>query len=511
MWKKIVQNYSDGLPDFNNYLIKGFRQDKVRQIPEYLDKLFHQSIEILKGIVPNEQAEYRGYVELSPKERIEYLRERSSQGKRFDIRPTKSKMVQYTFRFNDEDHHMVIEVPYIYNEAVLLEGIEYYPIFAIIEKGGMTRFQNEIVLQVMRARLKFWRNDRGVVRTTDGDIFKEVNVTCKLHQSNKGKRKRPPILVYHLCKFGFEETMKYYGVHGRIALVYSETVPQKIGKKYVGVGPSIFLEIDEDIVKNSSEQYCRRIVVSLMNIYQFNTSFKFQDLLEIGYYRVTLGKWTYPSVKPETLLYNNATTHLSMNESMLDPAAQHQHRSIGIDSKNLDHLLLLIFQNIDKWLTNYVPNDLYEKKIGTLDQMMAGLVRNFNNRLFKSIVNSKTKLKRENIVGLMKSVSRSKWLNSSSMFRSKPTFYNPNWLLTVGGKQFRSIDNTELSDGGNYGRSLPIELLRAHPSQISVVSILSYPSSNLVVSGTINPFLKIDSDGNIIKPENFSKLEKVFD
>ena len=512
MWKNLISAYVEELPKFNDYLLMDFRQEKIAAIPEYISQLFDLSIQMVKGsIEPGKPClEYVGYSELTPKERLEHIKRKNTNGKKFDIRTSRLKLVKYDFSFMGEIFSMVIDIPYIHNHALVYEGSDYYPIFAIIEKGGMSRFANEVVLQVMRARLKFWRAERCLVRTTVGDQFKEINVTCKLHQAGGRGRKKPPLLIYHLAKFGFKGTMQYHGINDRIQIIESDVDPVEKGFKFIFMAPKLYLKVDEVIINETKEQNARRILVSLCEIYKFHNEFDYRSAHDCAYYIVVLGKWTYPSVKKETLLYTNAITHLKMNESMLDPAAQNQYRSVGIDAKDLDELLLIIFNNIDKLLRDYRPNDLYNKKIGALDQMMVGLVRTFNNKALKCLVNSKTKLTRDNIISLMNS-TKNRMLTSSTMFRSNPTFYNPNFLLTIGGKRFRSVDNTEIVDGVAGSGSLPIELLKAHPSQMYVESIMAYPSSNPVVSGTINPFCIIDTDGNVIPPVWKDEIEHVFD
>ena len=52
----------------NNFLIYDYRKIKIDKIPEYIDKGFHQVVQFF-----NDQAEYLGYRELTPDERIVYI------------------------------------------------------------------------------------------------------------------------------------------------------------------------------------------------------------------------------------------------------------------------------------------------------------------------------------------------------------------------------------------------------------------------------------------------------
>lgn len=508
MWNDLLGDYSSKLPEFNHYLLRKFREEKINGIANYLDSLFRQSIVILDNHLDEgkPRLEYVGYTELTPEERIEYMKNKAF-GKKFEIQESKFKIIRFEFRFLDEIYPMYVNVPFMDNYAIMISGIEYYPLFAIVEKGGMYRLKNEVILQVMRAKLKFKRDEKITICTVEGQTHKVVNITTKLHQKSGGKRKRPPILLYHLVKFGFNDTMKMYGVQDHVLL--SETCEKNSDWQHVKIRDGVYIKVRSSEL--ASNQTVRRVVASLIFIYNFWKKIdSIKNLYSPTYYKVALGKLTYPSVTNVQLLYNNATNHINMNESMLDPTAQHQHRSIGIDCKDLDELLLHAFFNIDKWLTDYHPTNLFNKKLATLEQMMASLVRVFNNKLFRGLVNNKVGLTSDTVKSLMHAASHSRWITGSKMFSGKPMTYNDNYLLTIGAKRFRSTENTEISSDKGGQNTLPSALLKAHPSGLVVESALCFPSSSPVVTGTINPFLEIDNDGNIIEPIWSDEIKDLF-
>jgi hypothetical protein len=96
------------------------------------------------------------------------------------------------------------------------------------------------------------------------------------------------------------------------------------------------------------------------------------------------------------------------------------------------------------------------------------------------------------------------------MFRAKPTVYNDNFMLSVGAKRIRSMNDVELADGGGGGTSLSPHLLQAHSSQLVVESPLGFPSSSPVVTGSINGFLEIEDDGSIIRPSWADEIDDAF-
>lgn len=100
---------------------------------------------------------------------------------------------------------------------------------------------------------------------------------------------------------------------------------------------------------------------------------------------------------------------------------------------------------------------------------------------------------------------------ANSVFRANPTICNDNSLLTVLTKRFRSLENTE-TKSTTGGRNMPVALLKAHPSQLVVESILALPPSAPVVSGEINPMIQVDMEtGFFIIPSWYKEISHVFD
>jgi hypothetical protein len=509
MWNELIGKASDNLPRFNHYLLAEFKRDTIREIPKFLDGLFVQSIVTLENhlgvALTKDSLKYIGYKELTPDEKQEWLRKDKGAGKRrFDVEPSHLKTYRYDFSFRGELYPMYIEVPVLINHAIALSGVNYYPLFAIVEKGGLSRKKNEVVLQVLRANLKFFREDPTSFRASNNRAYRAALLTCRIHQKS---RKHIPIALYHLAKFGFAKTMAMYGMTDKLFL--SDNCLEEAGYVYVGVCPNVYIKIKEESL---SEVTVLRMILSLLACYKVYPKFDLPSLYQSAYYAVVLGKWTDTSnVQRRELLHKNAVYHLQMNDSILDPAAIQQYQKIGIRADNIDSLLLEAFYNLDMWLssTRYQGNDLYDKKIGALDQMMAVLVRTFNTKMFKKLINDKAGLTKDSVKSVMYAPRRHQWITGSSMFSSMPTVYNDNFLLTIGARRYRSKDNVEQADGHRTG--LSIQELKAHPSQAIVESILYYPNSNPVVTGSINPYLEIDSAGNIIRPDIADEIEHCFD
>jgi hypothetical protein len=169
--------------------------------------------------------------------------------------------------------------------------------------------------------------------------------------------------------------------------------------------------------------------------------------------------------------------------------------------------------DVDRSLMSYDCTDLYNKKVGSLEQIMASFVRHFFRKLFGLINNDKEGLTHASLETFMKQVSTTPSWFKTPMTRASPTFYNGNLLLQILAKKRRSLDNTEsgeFASDGQGNRVLPRAALISHPSHPWVESILDITSSAPVIGGSMNPYCPIDRDGNIQKPADAANYDAIY-
>lgn len=510
IWKRLLANASDLLPDFNDFLLLEFRNNKINQIRNYLDALFRESVKLF----PDGRLKYNGWQELTPDERLEYIRTNKILNKRIEVQKSSFELLRFNFEFEGIIHPVFLHVPYLEHGAVWLSDTRYFPLFPIVERGGLHRTAHDIIIKVMRAPITFKRNETFSFTTSKAKTFRETVLTVKIHQRKRGRggkrTDRTPILLYHLTKHPFDQVMKMYGFdNGEISIV--PTFDENDDKfSYIMIKEGIYLKVLDTAFGNINK---RRVIASYLMILAEHTKFELRELVatHLNYYWCALGKFTSPAITNAMLMYDAAKKHLETTDPLLDPPAQYQLSQIGINVKDIYDLLLVVFFNIDNWLVGYNPTNLYEKKIGALDQIMAPLVTLINNRLFQIVNNKGEGLTQETVKKFVNSASQHEsWLTGNSAFRANPSICNDNWMIAIGTNRFRSLENAE-TKGGTGGRNMPVALLKAHPSQLVVESLLCLPPSNPIVSGNINAFLQIDEDGNILVPEWASELDRVFD
>lgn len=506
------------MKQFNDDLIYGFRKRKIASIPEYLDSSFKQMVAFF-----NNQLKYVGYRPLTPEERLDYVFEGTIRKGYVSIRKTETSTYRFEFSCNGDPYYIHVEVPYLRNECVMFNDTEYYPLFPIVEKGGVNVTDNHtVIIKVMRIPITFGRrpNDKVQLSAVSGRQYWDLLVTVKIYQGAVGKAgERIPLILYNLCRLGFNKTMDLYGVPKGSIDVVQEIPAKEDDFEYFVLPNGLFLKTSRD--KLSDSMFFRRVVISLFVTFITNTVFTPADVIgdEVEYYCSTLGKMigSKNSKTPtNALTLRNAITHLDMTDLMLDSVAIKKLSSVNINVTDIYDLLKYMFFNIDGMIVSYDPINLYDKMIGSLDQLMAGVIRDIVKQQYR-VINSKrgANMTPDVVKTFCKKASRrASWISVASVFRPKPTTYNDNFLMSVGGKRFMSLDSIESqgrSGGKRKGTKTPPHLLRAHPSQLVVTSILDIPSSNPIATGSISPYLQVDEEGNILKPDYANEIEHGFD
>lgn len=511
VWSKILTDSSKLLPDFNTYLLDEFRSGKMKEIVNYLCVLFSESIKLFDG-----KLRFVGCNELTPDEYVEYIKNNSILRKKVEIQRSTFSLYKFNFEFEKQIFSIYIHVPYLDHGAVILSDTKYYPLFSEVDKGGLHRTNTDIIITVMRAKLPFRRDEQFGFITDKGKSYREYIVTAKIHQrkvSRTKKNDRPPLILYNLVKMPFYRCTEYYNFKPGEIQIVADYIPSE-EYSYIKVTEGIYLKVKEEALL---DKYKRRFIASyLMCMAKYPDIKSIKDLVSEHsvHYKVILGKYTYPSNTNMMLLHDNAEKHLETTDVLLDPPSRHQLKCIGIEANDIYELLHVIFYNIDNWMVGYDPTDLYEKKLGSLEQIMAPLITNINTKQFGVINNKKSEGLTTDVIKKFcaKASQHASWFAKTSMFRANPAMANDNTLLSILGKRFRSLENIELrTTAAKKKKNVPVVLLKAHASHLVVESILALPTSSPIKTGEINPYLQIDKEGNIIKPDWATKIDHVFD
>lgn len=521
-WDRVIDEAAKQMPEFNLDLIYNWRKQGIEKIPTYQDKMFQQVTEFFNG-----QMQYVGYRALTPEERIDYIINNQISKGSWSIRDTATITMRYEFLFQGKPYYIYIDDPYMLNERLVYNDTEYYPFFPIVERAGVNRTENgNIIVKVMRVPITFGRKavDRYKIISVSGKTYPELLITVKIYQGkNSGKKSEHiPLVLYPLCKYGYTTTMKQYGFDpNSIQISDKFNTSDKVYEYFIMPDGKRYLKVNRDMLTNT---YKLRMVLSLYRIFQEIPEFTDQDVFSdfTGYYLTVLGKFTCSKDTSMTkLLLPNAQKHMAMTDPMLDLVARDQLKQIGCECENIYDLLRWMYFNIDDQLVAYDPTNLFDKKIESLDTLACRVARNIAYAQYAIINSKKAILDRKTVEQFCKRASqRASWLaadendRSCKIFGTNPQLCNDSYLLSIGLKRcimLESVASSSSHKGRKASKSkTPLHLLKAHSSHMVVTSILDIPTSSPIVTGSLNPYAKIDADGNIIEPEYSKEIADVY-
>ena len=509
--REIVKMCSDQAPPFNDYLLLDFRRQKIAQAKDFLDTVFRHNFQLFEG-----KLQYIGYTVCDPDEQIEYIKNAKILRRCFDINVTTSELVRYMFTFQGETYSIYIRVAFMQNEYVLVAGTKNYPLLPIIERGGIHRISGQTLrIKVLRTPMNFNRNETKMVVTVEGKVYKDIIVTGKIHQKKTTSKKLGgmPIILYNLAVQPLYDVTASYGFEpGEFQLVSEMTDLEAF--EYIQIREGVYLRFKRGLMENRDK---RRFIISYItciNAYPIFDDIRILYSANCWYYRTIMGKYIDPTSDNMQRLYDNAVKHLETTNTVVDPISRMQLTAANVPVNDIYDLIRQIFFRIDDLIIDYDPRDLYNKKIGTLNQLLAPLVEKINLAQFRVINNKNESLSPQSVASFAaRSSQYSNYLIHSEIFRSNPTFQNDNYLLSIGTKCFRTTEEVETRRPARSGHksSIPRPSLVAHPSRLVVTSLTSISSSSPLVSGDINPYLQIDDNGDILKPAWADEIAHVFD
>jgi hypothetical protein len=519
MWDNIFSEVKKNLPEFNRFLLKDYRKTEINRCADYISIVYKEAVKLFDN--PNEKLEYIGYRTLSPQERVEYQLNSKWQNSQIDIRISELELYEYKFLFQQKEYMIYLYLPYSSNDAIVISGISYYMLLAIVERV-IYHIENGINIKVMRSPLHFWRLSSPTYSTTNGLIFMDPLIIVKAHSKSVKKSKsgaKTSVILYLLTQYGLNGTLEKFGFSSN-SLIFTENdiytdrmngieVPEYLHNFVsIKIKDNIYINIKEEYLEN---KYYRRIVTSIINAFKSIKKCSLDQInMDIYFWKFLLGKCIYGNaISKDALLINHVNNHLKSLSTYLDPITIMQLDKLDIHCKNIYELFAEVFLKLDDWLVNKTVTNLYEKKISVLELLLAELVK----RIFKHFYDIEQKhqaLTKDNIGKLLK--INSKIINNiyaCDVLHSSPSQYNDNALISILGRKIRQPANQNSRKKQIQENILNSPDHRFDATFGGIESLFTIPSSNPGIGGSINPFAIIDEEGCLIEPDWIKPLKEL--
>ncbi|MCP4394482.1 MAG: hypothetical protein GY804_09495 [Alphaproteobacteria bacterium] len=495
-WEEVFDTIDKRVPQFDTYLIDKYRKECVEQTIGQMEYLFNECLRISGGV------EYLGHYILSPEEQVH--RDSTARTKwKFEISETEWRTVRFDFRYKQQVVPVFLNTPHLRKGlCFVFDGQSYYITFALVEKG-INIIPNGAVIKVLSSLITINRTRTTLLRDEHKKYTGVVNlVKGKIHHKTSEKPdKQPPLFLYHLIDQGFYGAFKKFGFKQDQFGLVSDAPADDNEFLYFRLKKDIFLKVHNDFKYDTMQ---KRAVASYLEIINRGKKrFTISHLLhpEPTFYMTNLGRYIFNQGN-DALLCSNIADHTKSLKNYIDPKAKQQLSKTDINVENIYELLYVVEENLAKWLVEYKPTNMYNKRLGAIDEMMSAFIQELFTYIYK-IGNKKS-----NDIGgeVIRQLSRTpassmKFHIRSNKIPEMAQCFNNNYLFTIGARCFRSHDNIENRKSSNRKAAAKIpEHLVVHDPSIPVVETLCVmPTSQPATTGNINVFLPMDS-GDIKEP-----------
>lgn len=496
-WNDAIEELNTRLPQFNDYILKDYRKEQVGIFPEFISTAFKEATRLF----PNE-LEYINYQILSPEARIEYLKNAPLNKGKYNVQQSELMLVQYNFKHEGQFISVHLYLPYLFDNALIINNTHYYIQLAIIEKM-IFRVVDGVIIKVMRSPLQFWRceqmvytSTRGADGISKGQQFCDAVITIRAHFRRKQtkKTKKTPLVLYFMCKFSLPEVMNMLSIPENTIFWTDHEDDDYDEWTYFEARPGSGVYLKVHTATIMPEQQYRRFVVSLLYILtMYKGPIVYEDLKTTQFYRTILGYNLYPTADGDLLAVAHATNHLDSLSTYLDPYTQKRLQDMSISCRDIFDLFANVFISIDSWLNDYSVNDLFAKRIGGADLILIEIVKMIFNRFYDT---QRKKVRKHDHIKTMLRISSmaiAKIYEIQSL-RANCSLYNDNDLISLYIKKIRQSSTQEKSSKKSSS-SISDKEHQFHPSFVVIESPLAISASNPGISGDINPFAQIDRSG----------------
>lgn len=520
MLNEILGNIKAQLPKFNNDVIVELRKKEIGNLAEFIANRYKECASIAD---PN--LKFVGYKVMSPLDKLIYeLTSNSKRKNHIDIREDEAVIVEYIFSYFDQEFKVPLYIPYIYEDScMIVKNTRYECLLNMSEKlFSVKSGLSGVTIKMIRLPMSFWKNIPFAYNDeVENKQFVSSIVHCKIHYKKAAKTKKikPTIIHYLLCKFTLAEVLMKFEINPKtVTFVTRENFNPdyyyfKI--KNSAVEP-IYVKAYKELM--NVDRIFQDIVLTILYILSSFRFIIYKDLIHNSkeVFMIILGKLIYNTNIDHAHALNRMSKHIESGDTYLDDYNKNIFKFEGININDIYDLLCFIQVNIGKIIIDYPNNNMYNKRIETINNVIVdGIVRLINDNIYKFE-------RKDNIAHMFSSISQAfsvhpknvlKSLGNSDTVRfSASGVYGDNWLLSIGDKCIKRLSAATKKPFGakksGYSSGINAYANKYHPSMSIIESPIGF-SSNPGSNCLINPYVQIDEAGGFLKPEHAEEIDKI--
>jgi len=375
--KTLAKFIASKTPTMNKQAMEGLCYHRLNYAINYIDNFIKYSC----NSKTNTHLQYLGYRELSPKEEIKFLFNKTSKVI-YDIAENDIYLVDFMFKYGDEEQvrHHQFYIPYMNKGNIIRLSGNSFLVQPVLSDKVISIGDRIIFINILTAKYSFDRSYSSIqvqqVGQSTGSYNRVSIVRTELYKNQVKKledttKANITVMHYLLANYGYTKVMQM--LLGFIPTpVYEHTKNDKVILSSTGNAPHGYIRskqlyqptnikflVDED-------KYNEDVLYVIGNIFyiidNFPEAITIDELDNTLIWKRLLGEIIHSGNHGLAYLSEKIHAHFNDLNSNFDTITINKLNDIGVDSNNLIKLLLVIFRNFNNWIMNAEVRSLYHNK-----------------------------------------------------------------------------------------------------------------------------------------------------
>lgn len=529
MDKKLFDLVSRRMPKFNDVIVSGLATRELKYVESYVDRIMRCAMaDFPPGLT------YEGYRRCTPQEQLAVQTERLSGQSTLELATSMVYMVKYFFRYNGEEMKCYLNLPFANDAGIILIRGSVFHIAPVIADKAISVGSDNIFIPLNRDMLTFNRQLQHFYRNGEREsvyvIWSPIYHVKK--KTGPGAMRAPvrgftTLIHYLFAKFGVRRTFAEFAnatvIVGEGDEINSDLYPpsdwvictstqrKPLGvrdKFYVGSNVRIAIRKDEYNLTTTN------LIGGFFYIADhFPQRVRAEYVDEPNLWRILLGHLIFGGHGGEGKLLVDVDNHLKSLDGYLDNEAKLYLRSDDIYAEDIYMLFMYIIDKFSHLITQSSGTvaSMYDKRLMILRYLLKDVTRGINKFMYR--LNSNTK-KQLTVNDIRKTMDR--FLKPDLILGINKGHGEVSSVSSPGDNMYfkitsAAIQQTDSSGGRSRSKSSlddPANYL--HCSIAEVGSFNTPGKSSPTGRGKLNPYLRIASDGLILRdPEKQELLDRV--
>lgn len=521
--QSLMKRIKRDTPELNPDITKGLAVKYVPRSEEYIDSVW-------KAVAKDfpEGLEYKGCSRCTPYEEFYNEPRKKNDRRMVEIARSDIYMMRYDFRYKGVDlPPRYLFLPFTREAGSITLGGPVYFISPVLSDIILSYEQDNVFVKLLRDRFALKRLNHNVVIDNRMETIPVVwsmiyHVNATQRKATKTAKAECSLFHYLLCRYGFTDTMRRFTDSNPVVLPATAKTKDFPAADWVIVKSSQFkpktMPARTMYVPSEIRIAVRRSEFNPLVKYMLTAFFYIADHFptrvlpeyvdNVRLWKVLLGHLIFGSEVSEGKLHDDIDEHIRSLDEYMDSIMQARFKDIGYDIRDIYHFFVVAIENFNDWLLSAKTkaNSLYDKELNVLLDLLMPITSSIFTLHFKLKSAAKKGLTEKEIINTF-----NKYLKPRVIFKLTTQINGVGTMSYSGDNMCMKITANVVPQKSTGGKNKDSQNLddptkRLHVSFAEVGSFINLSDSNLTGENKINPSIRLNERGKIIRDPDRKKL-----